>query len=107
MAFRLLWLMPLSARNLSKIAHIHPPAPPPRWKDGLIAQSAAKRAEAKQAVQGKDFHHGLRQQRQRFTRGGTGGRTTAFTGVPKGAVVVVHTTALAEPRQNSSALLQR
>jgi len=24
----------------------------------------------------------------------------AFTGVPKGAVVVVHTTALAEPRQN-------
>jgi len=30
-----------------------------------------------------------------------------FTGVSKGAVVVVHTTALAEPRQNSSALLQR
>ena len=30
----------------------------------------------------------------------------AFTGVSKGAVVVVHTTALAEPRQNSSALLQ-
>ena len=29
-----------------------------------------------------------------------------FTGVSKGAVVVVHTTALAEPRQNSSALLQ-
>ena len=31
----------------------------------------------------------------------------AFTGVSYGAVVVVHTTALAEPRQNSSALLQR
>ena len=30
----------------------------------------------------------------------------AFTGVSKGAFVVVHTTALAEPRQNSSALLQ-
>ena len=31
----------------------------------------------------------------------------SFTGVPKGAVVVDHTTALAEPRQNSIALLQR
>ena len=36
---------------------------PSRRKDGLIAQSAAKRAEAKLAVQGRDFHHRPRRQR--------------------------------------------
>ena len=68
---------------------------------------AAKRGEAKQAAQGQDFimacvgnDNGLRE-----VVPGEGRR--AFTGVSKGAVVVVHTTALAEPRQNSSALLQR
>src|SRR4029079_18054440 len=45
---------PMSARNLSKIAHTQLPAPPPTVQRGWIAQSAGKRAEAKQVVQGQD-----------------------------------------------------
>jgi 3-hydroxyisobutyrate dehydrogenase len=72
-----------------------------------LLRPAAKRAEAKQAAQGQDFimarvgnDNDLREVVPEEGR-------RAFTGVSKGAVVVVHTTALAEPRQNSSALLQR
>jgi hypothetical protein len=65
---------------------------------GFEIAKKAERAEAK-LVQGRDFHHRLRRQRQRFTRGCLVHRRA------QGAVVGHHTTALAEPRQK--ALLQR
>ena len=67
---------------------------------------AAKRAEAKQAAQGQDFIMACVGNDNDLREVVPGEGRRAFTGVSKGAVVVVHTTALAEPRQNSSALLQ-
>jgi hypothetical protein len=46
-----------------------------RRRQGRKMESAAKRAEAKLAIQGRDFHHRPRRQRQRFTRGCAGRRT--------------------------------
>jgi hypothetical protein len=59
----------LSVRNLSKIAHIHPPTPPPRWRDGLIAQSRGKARRSEAGGPRPGLHHGLRRQRQRLALG--------------------------------------
>jgi hypothetical protein len=71
-----------------------------------LPSPAAKRAEAKQAAQGQDFIMACVGNDNDLREVVPGEGRRAFTGVSKGAFVVVHTTALAEPRQNSSALLQ-
>ena len=67
------FVRPESEQNSS-----HPPActaaKVERWIDCPVPRQSARRSEAGGPRPG--LHHGLRRQRQRFTRGGTGGRTT-------------------------------